>query len=82
MRSRALSLGWHATSVNVGVSVWSTTHRSVGSTMIVSRDCVGVIGVGHVEDDLVAGREQVDVVERVAVRHAVTREHRVAALAR
>ncbi len=44
--------------------------------------CVGVIGVGHVEDDLVSGRELVDVTERVAVRHAVTREHGVAALAR
>ena len=82
MRCAALCFGWHAISVTVGVAVGSITHRSVGLTIDRLRHRVDVVRVGHVEDDLVAGRELVEVEERMRVRDAVAGEHRVAALAR
>ena len=60
----------------------SVTQTSVGCTICVPVTAYTQSLSGHVEDDLVAGREQVEVQERMRVRDPVTGEHGVAALAR
>ena len=82
MRCAALCLGWHAISVTVGVVVGSTIESLVGRHDGRAGHRVDEPAVRHVEDDPVAGRELVEVEERMGVRHAVPGEHGVAALSR